>query len=350
MAEHAPQHLFGDLQDAVTEEALETMKGIVSDSADTEHNEESQKIFMRKLIWPLIQGCGDGLRKTAPCILHGGHEGCPVAMPVSGESGSKFRLRIAGSPCVDWSRRGKRSKAFGATAIPYCIWLAQLIAAQVYIFVHECTPDFPDWMLLDLLERYSSRAWRPCVIRMCPSNLGVPVRRKRRYTIAWRCDKVTFNGSFGDFVNLFFRQCQLRGDVFFREGPSLEPTDSKTKHESHAMYSEIRNKKMQDNPLDAAQNMADLQQRPPYGSLDNLVPCLTTGSCIYNLPRGRFLTAMEVLDVMGVPRDSPLGDMLRSGLVSEASLRKLLKNTMAISCMGTVLLYVVCHAKCARDV
>ena len=176
------------------------------------------------------------------------------------------------------------------------------------------------------------------------------MRRKRRYTIAWRCDKVTFNGSFGDFVNLFFRQCQLRGDVFFREGPSLEPTDSKTKHESHAMYSEIRDKKMQDNPLDAAQNMADLQQRPPCGSLDNLVPCLTTGSCIYNLPRGRFLTAMEVLDVMGVPRDSPLGDMLRSGLVSEASLRKLLGNTMAISCMGTVLLYVVCHAKCARDV
>ena len=64
------------------------------------------------------------------------------------------------------------------------------------------------------------------VIRMCPSDLGLPFRRKRRYTVFFRSNKIMFTGSYGGFVDLFFRRCELSGDIFFREGPGMADGDS----------------------------------------------------------------------------------------------------------------------------
>ena len=144
--------------------------------------------------------------------------------------------------------------------------------------------------------------WRPTrlvhggwwSIRMCPSDLGLPFRRKRRYTVFFRSDKIMFTGSYGGFVDLFFRRCELSGDIFFREGPGMADGDSKTKHECLQMYSELRRERIEANPVEAMQNICDLTQRPPFGSLDSLVPCFTTGSHIFNLPKGRFLAPLEL--------------------------------------------------------
>ena len=350
---HGPKHIFGNLEDSVAPEALQTMREIVRAYASKpdsgkNHSEAAQKEFMRNLIWPLLQGRGNGLQSQAPCVLHADSEGtCPLFVP---KSGSKLlRIHVSGTPCIDWSKRGKRGQAFGQTAIPYSIWMSQIINDDIHLGIHECTPDFPDWMLQDLLETYSSRAWRLVVIRICPSDLGLPFRRKRRYTVFFRSDKIRFTGSYGGFVDLFFRRCELSGDIFFKEGPGIADGDSKTKHECLQMYSELRRERIEANPVEAMQNICDLTQRPPFGSLDSLVPCFTTGSHIFNLPKGRFLAPLELLDVIGVPRSSPLGKLVQDGKISSNALRKVMGNTMAISCVGTVLLYVVCSTRVMTD-
>ena len=159
---------------------------------------------------------------------------------ISGVEPADFKVHCAGTPCIDWSKRGKKMQSYGATCVPHAIWLAQVIASDIHILVHECTPDYPDFMLMDALHFYSSRQWSICVLRMCPSDMGIPVKRRRRYSVVWRADKVAFNGSFGHFVELFFRECTLTGDIFFRNGEDIANTDSKTKHQSLQMYREIR--------------------------------------------------------------------------------------------------------------
>ena len=157
---------------------------------------------------------------------------------------------------------------------------------------------------------------------------------------------MAFNGSFSHFVELFFKECELSGDIFFRNGPNIADNDSKTKHQSLQMYRDIRDDKMAMNPLDARLSMADLQQRPPYGCLEAWVPTFTTNSSVYNLARRRFLLPAEMLDVIGVPQDAPVAKLLHAGKLSDNVLRKLLGNTMAIPCVGTALLYVLC---CCRS-
>ena len=268
---------------------------------------------------------------------------------ISGVEPADFKVHCAGTPCIDWSKRGKKMQSYGATCVPHAIWLAQVIASDIHILVHECTPDYPDFMLMDALHFYSSRQWSICVLRMCPSDMGIPVKRRRRYSVVWRADKVAFNGSFGHFVELFFRECTLTGDIFFRNGEDIANTDSKTKHQSLQMYREIRDESMSKSPVEANMCIADLQQRPPFGSLDKFVPTLATSSAIYNLSRNRFLTQYEKLDVIGVPQDSPLAKLLRAGKLSDGTLRKLMGNTMSIPCVGTALLYVLCCCPAKRQ-
>ena len=108
------------------------------------------------------------------------------------------------------------------------------------------------------------RIWRLVVIRMCPSDLGLPFRRKRRYTVFFRSDKIMFTGSYGGFVDLFFRRCELSGDIFFREGPGMADGDSKTKHECLQMYSEVRRERIEANPVEAMRNICDSTTQDPH--------------------------------------------------------------------------------------
>ena len=71
---------------------------------------------------------------------------------ISGVEPADFKVHCAGTPCIDWSKRGKKMQSYGATCVPHAIWLAQVIASDIHILVHECTPDYPDFMLMDALH------------------------------------------------------------------------------------------------------------------------------------------------------------------------------------------------------
>ena len=301
-SKHKPGHVFGDIADMVTKEAYQEMLSIV-EALPQKPREQQQKQFMLDLMNPLLHK--GGLKKTVPCVLHKGME-CPRRSN-SSELELKLKVHAAGSPCVDWSRRGKWQGPLGETAIPHAIWLAEVIDSGIELLIHECTPDYPDWMLLDALQHYSSRQWKMIVLRICPTMLGIPARarRKRRYSIAWHSGKINFSGSNAEFFNLFLRLCELKGSIFFQDGACISVTDSKTKHQCLQMYHDICTGMMRGNPAAASSDNADLSQRPPFGSLDSMLPCLTTGSTLYSLSKQKFLTAREALRSHGNVRGPP---------------------------------------------
>ena len=134
--------------------------------------EQEQLAFMRRLMEPLLQGDEPGLRDFAPCRFLEGLECCLDQLADCSRRG--LRVHVAGTPCVDWSRRRKTLGVQGRRAIVRVIWLARVIRAAEFeddpldIILHECTPDYPDHMLMDALHHFSSRKWMLEVFRVCP--------------------------------------------------------------------------------------------------------------------------------------------------------------------------------------
>ena len=164
---HAPGYIFGNIEDCVSEDALQAMQEIVDSSVMDASNasEEEKKMFMRQLMAPLMKNHCEALQVQDEAFI---------------TSRAGLRIHIAGTPCVDWSKRGKKSGTYGRTCIPHATWLSQVIATGVHIILHENTPDYPDFMLMDPLHFFDSREWKICVLRMGPSDLAVPVKTQTK--------------------------------------------------------------------------------------------------------------------------------------------------------------------------
>ena len=131
------QHLFKDVMDFASEECQRTMADVMKRYQGKHAGSEDEKFqFMRELIEPLLHG--GGLKTTSTCEHHG--DECPLAPP----RGQGFTLNCTGTPCTDWSRRGKQEKSFGRTAAFFAIWIAELLSSGVPLALHECTEDFED--------------------------------------------------------------------------------------------------------------------------------------------------------------------------------------------------------------
>ena len=233
--------------------------------------------------------------------------------------------------------------------------MLRLIAVELSLIVPDrAVPDLDssifsqplqDWCLTRPLMYFGGRMWRIETFRICPTMLGVPARRPRRYTVVWNAAIINFSGSFQEFAELFIRETQLLGEIFFRAGPDVTVQASKTALQCHSMYTDA----YKDNVLRTASackfNICDLNQRPPYGRLDQWMPTLTTQHKPYNVTKKRLLTADESLEVQLLPHDHVARRRLREGSLSEAAARHLAGNTMSCACVGTMLLYVMASVR-----
>ncbi|CAE7909469.1 unnamed protein product [Symbiodinium microadriaticum] len=336
-AAHGPSHIFGDLEESVTPQCLAELRKIAQQSGQLQADEG--KNFIRQLLKPLLED--GGLKDSAPCALHPDQE-CPLNPDIVHGA---LRIHVAGSPCIDFSRRGKRQGAAGPTAVVFAIWMAHFLRSNVPILIHENTPDFPDALLLDPLHYFGSRRWKMVVFNLCPTMFNIPAKRQRRYSVVWDAGRISFGGSYKEFVDLWVQECDKKGGIFFRAGQAFSGEESKTKHQSLAKYNDIRVDKMLQNPRNEAWAIGDLSQRPPWGSLEMFLPTLTTGSQIYHLGKQKYLTASEALESLGFDAETPAARMLKDGSLSDAQVRSLAGNTMALSSVGTVLLYVLSRVK-----
>ena len=87
-------------------------------------------------------------------------------------------LAVAGVTCVDWSALGQRSGWLGDSVLPFLAWARQRKLQKETIIVIECTPGFDDETVASIFSEYSSHTFE-----ICPSMLGVPATRRRKYQI-----------------------------------------------------------------------------------------------------------------------------------------------------------------------
>ena len=342
---HASQHVFQDIEAMVTEQALSQAKDVVSRHATTKpagkaasHEKAAAWDMVREVLEILL--ADDAFKPGCSCMVH--QRTCGVFPGPS--DGDEMFLEMAGTPCVDFSRRGKRQQVWGETCLPLCIWMAWFLKSGVPLACHECTVEFPDWLLEKPLQHFGSRAWRVLTFKVCPSNFGWPARRARRYSVLWNSAKVTFHGSYAGFVQTFFQVSELRGNIWFKDGEDLGMFCSKSRWEAFLMYRDEWLAKLQHGASSVSScDVCDLNQKPPHGKLDSLVPTLVTHNSMYCFGRAKLLTHVECLKLQGIEEDSPVTQMARSGELSEAAARKLAGNGMhAISC-GSMLMYIIAN-------
>ena len=344
--EGAMAHIFENIESFVTQPALRKLQQLVNNvdksTPAATRGEEAQFEYMRELMHPLLEE--GGLCSEAPCRVH--KHACRL-FPHVGESG--LVLNVTGTPCVDWSKRGKKQQAMGQTAMCFAIFMSEFIKSGQPLLCHECTPDFPDWALLRPLHFFGKKAWRMEVFRLCPTMLGIPSKRMRRFSVVWDSSKVSFGGTFSDFVNLFVQPAEMPGSIFFRSGEDLGLEASKTKLQSLQMYTDRWRAATAKNPAASSKSLCDLNQRPPYGKLEAVMPTLVTHHSPYCLEKKRLLTADESLEVQLLPVDHPARRLLRAGVLKENHARHLAGNTMNCACVGTMILYILATTRKLDD-
>lgn len=146
------------------------------------------------------------------CVAHG--QRCAFQGHVRERLGN-IDLWAAGSTCVNHSTMGSREGVFGESIIALMCWLWAVACCLPDLAVHECTPLIPKWLFVKFwgnFYRLLFRVW-------CPTQAGVPARRKRMYLIAVK--KSTMIEVVPDstyvtnmFEKIFFRPCSSSGRVF----------------------------------------------------------------------------------------------------------------------------------------
>ena len=237
----------------------------------------------------------------------------------------------------------------GQSAVCYSVFMAELVKGGQPMLLHECTPDFPDWALLKPMQWFSSKAWRLETFRLCPTMLGIPSKRIRRFSVLWDSSKVDFAGTFSEFVNLFVQPTEIPGSIFFRKGEDLGLEASKTKLQSLQMYTDTWRATTAKNPAASSKSLCDLNQRPPFGKLETVVPTLVTHHSPYCLEKKRLLTAGESLEVQLLPANHPARRLLRDGALKDNQARHLAGNTMNCACVGTIMMYVLATTRLLDD-
>eukprot|EP00959_Pyramimonas_sp_CCMP1952_P443098 9276329-Pyramimonas_sp.AAC.1 len=117
------------------------------------------------------------------CARHGGH--CahfPKLMP------SELHVEIAGSTCVGFSAFGEQWAWLDPSSLVFCVWAWMLRHVRPHLVVRECVPGFPPEKLHMALNWGSCEQSPLYVVQSTtfnPTDLGMPVVRKRRYTLCF---------------------------------------------------------------------------------------------------------------------------------------------------------------------
>ena len=163
MLRNPPKHVFTDICDFIHPSFSQELKG-----AATNMSYES----LRSL---LTQRGKCLLEMSAFCVVCG--KRCTA---------TRCDVHVAGTPCVAWSRLGKREFASGVTLLPFMIWVGMRRALQETCVLHENVQDFDTGLFEELLgDLYVVKT---CILNA--AHFGQHTERVRRFT--WLMHKTSF--------------------------------------------------------------------------------------------------------------------------------------------------------------
>ena len=91
-------------------------------------------------------------------------------------------MEISGTTCVAWSNMSTASLGWlDDSSIPCLTWAYILRGIQPHTIAHECVAAFDYTELSKVL----GVAYHAQSVASSPTDLGLPVERKRRYTVCW---------------------------------------------------------------------------------------------------------------------------------------------------------------------
>ena len=147
---------------------------------------------------------------SAFCHRHG--RACPTCPP----RGDKLHIEISGINCQPWSSAGKRWGWLDDRSIPCLILVRLILQVRPHAVCIECTPDFDFESLRRLLTGY-----RGDFAIMCPTDFGLPVRRRRKYM--WFDDEASLgkvHAQMRCMMDMCRRSLLIGPEVFLRASPA----------------------------------------------------------------------------------------------------------------------------------
>lgn len=208
------------------------------------------------------------------------------------------------------------------SVIAFMIWSYETLFWSPDVVLHECTPSFD----VEGLATVFGAMYVILSFVFCPSDLGWPTRRRRRYTVLVHKTRrvIPFLVDQLMFSRLFFRRCMLEGHIFWKTTPDQAVQDfmdekAVSKHlptrdqdglpwscrsllgqgylQRLLGYERLCRK--QNRPL---KYIVNVHQKASFSKcVSNLVPALMTRtSHIWSMVYNRLLMPLECLEVMGL--------------------------------------------------
>ena len=239
-----PQHVFGPNEDLLDGDLASRVQKIRRDAkcsvgSDSDLSaelclgavESLEAILQTQLQLPL------DCERVAHCWIHDGP--CPVYDDIMSTAGSTtgtgsagavdtdtdsdssdeddaLRVNVSVTTCKAWSRRSVGGKNRGRlhldSMLSFVVWCFVRLRHKEHLIIHECTEDFPVWLLLKYLASLYVVVFS---VILTPVVFGFPMRRPRRYTLLRRKDVKFLVESPFVFLTMFGRECNLPGSAYF---------------------------------------------------------------------------------------------------------------------------------------
>lgn len=385
---HCPQHVFGDLRHQVEEEVLhkmdfvvKTLKTRASEIPDTLTQKEKKKKLddlndkcMRKL-FALVRAAWDNgkVKEEGYCFNH--KQNCPYKPPlIQGD----VWLETGGNTCISFSPQGSRGRWLHESAIPCAIWLVLFGCRKGDWLLQECSHLFNTEEALSAAFAAAGVDYTISALKISPTDVGVPMRRPRRFSWSVRSDKfeilwpITFEnfhqicgaeplGSGHDFFcadsdmvkDQFEQLAQKRWGGHVPDGPWIEflPAGYKTRLLGYRDY-----EKEGGNP-EGVVPIFDLSQSVTVRKkFSSMLPSPLCKSMFWSEKARREMLSQELMCAMGWPipglvpdangktRRCPLPDNFFQAL-NDAAVFKLLGNSVHCRVAGLLLVFSMAVTK-----
>jgi hypothetical protein len=131
-------------------------------------------------------------------------------------------IEIAGTTCIDFSRRGGKAGIAGPSAKPFAVWLIEIhVRKDIDGFIQECTEDFLEKLIEDVLGKEFHIEY----FVWCCGHQGWGGKRPRKYVMGVRMQRWVFVSSLEVFANVFGCNAQLTGEDYYVAPPDMVKAD-----------------------------------------------------------------------------------------------------------------------------
>ena len=218
----APEHVFGDVLSIYPAASVKKMykiqRALVREFKEMKQagafsHPDGIDLKGKELLMGL-DGILEGVRVATSAWCHRHHRYCVVPVP---EDPDSWTFHCAGSTCVDFSLRSKSRLGFsGPHMCPFVGRAFMRRACREWLIMHKCVALHPtEW----LLNHYIGDTHVVKSFLMCPSYLGHPATRLRKFTIAIHRSRVATTVPRSLPADMFRSRCVLDGSVYFSAEP-----------------------------------------------------------------------------------------------------------------------------------